>query len=111
MIGENNAIITGYSLRIECGALTLWLNLKYGDHRCQGFGGWALQTSDKDEYEGPAGYYIYKVLQICGVDDLSKVVGKAIRVTHDDQKVYSIGNIIEDSWFNPVDDLFNKMKK
>lgn len=112
IIKITNAIISGFDIRIECGCLTAWMTLRYKDNRVQGFGGWCLQNSTG--LEGPAGYYIMKILQVCNVEDIKDLVGKAIRVKYVDKdafnrKVYAIGNIIDDDWFDPKKDLFDKM--
>ena len=111
-IEECNAIVTDYSLYLHNGfALTLTIGLKYGDgFECQCFGDWVLQSANKKEYLSPAGFYIKRVMEICGAENIEDIVGKYIRVKHTSNKVYAIGNIIDDDWFNPVEDLFNKIR-
>ena len=111
-IVEQNAIITNYSLYLHNGfALILSIELKYGEGLCQCFGDWVLQSANKKEYLSPAGFYIKRVMEICGVENIKDIVGKAIRVKHNSHNIYAIGNIIEDDWFNPVEDLFDKIKE
>mgnify|MGYP001816557703 FL=1 len=107
----SNAVITEYSLTFSRGfILDLSIYLDYGDFQ-QGFGGFALHKADTplDPKGGNyAGYYITRVMQIAGVENLKDVVGKTIRVDHGPDRIYSIGHIIKDDWFNPDEDFNNE---
>lgn len=49
-----------------------------------------------------ADHFISRCLEITGVDEFGKLVGKAIRVKEGQGKVFAIGHIIEDKWFEPA---------
>lgn len=116
-IEEVNAIITAAKFDTDRG-LSFWLTLDYGGSG-QGFGGYLLYTpKDWGLHKGNnfykqwnyAGHYIYRVLQIADVTDVSKLIGKSIRVRKTWSKVHAIGHIIKDDWFNPAED-FEKVPK
>jgi hypothetical protein len=108
-----NAVITEASITINGkGILDCWLTLDYGGSG-QGFGGYALQLpKDWAHYSmlGPAGHFIYRVMEIAGVNDFDELTGKSIRVDSDNSKVYRIGHIVNDDWFDPKAD-FELMKE
>jgi len=105
-----NAMITGARFDTERG-LSAWLTLDYGGS-CQGFGGYILYVPADWKHHGEsgnyAGHFIYRCLEIAGVTDWSKLVGKTIRAKCEHSKVHAIGHIIKDDWFNPTED-FKKM--
>lgn len=90
-----NAKIKSTSLGfVEHGLLSAWLNLEYSSSEGQGFGGYYLI--------GPAmAGFVTEVLKIVGVDRWEDLNGKCIRVKQDHNKVYEVGNLLEDMWFNP----------
>jgi hypothetical protein len=50
--------------------------------------------------------FIARVLDVVGVDSWEELPGKHIRVDHDEWgPIHRIGNIIEDKWFDPNEDL------
>lgn len=104
-----NAIIEDARIVIEeCGLLSAYLYLDYGDSG-QSFGGYALYLPDGFKYhsimKSSAGHFIFRCLEIAGVDEWSKLKGKAIRVKQDHCKVYAIGHIVKDDWFCPSEDF------
>jgi hypothetical protein len=103
-----NAVIDGVSITInDKGILDCWLTLDYGGLG-QGFGGYALQLPpDWKHYSllGPAGHFIYRVMEIADVTSWDKLKGKTIRVDADNGKVYRIGHIVNDDWFDPSKDF------
>lgn len=103
-----NAVIDHVSLGIDDHKiLTMWLGFDYGGLN-QMFGGYALQLPpDFTHYErkGFAGHFIYRVLQIAGVEKYEDLVGKTVRVKCDHSKVYEIGHIVKNDWFNPQKDF------
>jgi len=109
-----NAIIA--SVTIDTGdrdLLTAWLHLDYGGSG-QGFGGCALYLpksykhhTEKGDF---AGHFIYRSMQIAGVESWEKVKGKTIRAKIENGLIVAIGHIVKDDWFNPAED-FDKMKQ
>lgn len=113
-----NAIIESVSLsNDDHGCLSAWLHLDYGGLH-QGFGGYALYLPKSFKHHGSgmsvAGHFIFRCLEIGGVTEWNKLVGKAIRVRSDSDgfgsNIIAIGHIIKDDWFNPDED-FGKMKE
>jgi hypothetical protein len=107
MIETKNAIITAAYFDNERG-LSAWLTLDYGGSG-QGFGGYMLYApkgwrahESKGNY---AGHFIYRCLEVGGVSDWAKLVGRTIRVKAEHGKVHAIGHIINDDWFNPSEDF------
>jgi len=103
-----NAIIT--STTIDDGGrnmLTAWLHLDYGGSG-QGFGGYVLYLpSDYANHGGPnfAGHFIFRCMQIAGVDSWDKIKGKSIRVYIEDGLIKGIGHIVKDDWFFPKNEF------
>lgn len=104
-----NAIIESVTINKSNGILDCYIGLDYG-HSGQGFGGYCLylpKSYKNHKLESLAGHFIYRVMEIAGVDDFSNVIGKAIRVDSEHSKVHAIGHIIKDDWFNPSKDFVN----
>lgn len=107
-IETQNAIITDAVIDIDDhGILTVWLYLNYGDSG-QAFGGYILHMPESFTHysmQGYAGHFIYRCMEIADVGKWHNMKGKTIRVKHDDSKVYAIGHIVKDDWFNPEEDF------
>jgi hypothetical protein len=104
-VNECNAIIAGASIGIEeNGSLTAWITLDYGGSG-QGFGGFALYLPESFAHHAwdapPAGHFIYRILQVAGVEGWSDLVGKTVRVRAEHSGVQAIGHIVKDDWFDP----------
>lgn len=103
-----NAIIESAHITCE-GILTVWLQLDYGNS-CQGFGGYALYLPDSrvlpPDKRDCGGQFILRCMEIARVNSWKDMKGRCIRVLADDTKVYAIGHILEEEWFNPSEDLF-----
>ena len=112
-MGEiKNAVIQSTSIDIgDRYLLSAWLHLDYGGSG-QGFGGYTLYLPKdykhhtcKGDY---AGHFIFRCLEIAGVEKWEDLKGKTIRVKADHNHVIAIGHIVKDDWFNPSED-FKKM--
>ena len=108
MIETKNAIIESASLSTgERGFLDCWLTLDYGGSG-QGFGGYVLylpKSYSHHELKSVAGHFIFRVLEIAGVESWDKLKGRTIRVKCEHSKVHAIGHIVRDDWFNPSEDF------
>ena len=80
------------------GILSCYLTLDYGGSG-QSFGGYELK------YPAYGIDFIDKILKTVGVESWEDLAGKCIRVKSEYTKIHSIGNLIEDKWFNPETDL------
>lgn len=107
-IETKNAVIESVRLTFaERGILECWLTLSYGGSG-QGFGGYALylpKSYDHHTLLSHAGHFIYRVMQVAGVEDWDKLVGRTIRVRASHSRVHAIGHIIKDDWFDPEQDF------
>jgi hypothetical protein len=104
MMETKNAIIKSVTLsNADHGCLSSFIQLDFGDSS-QGFGGYNLYSKGirNGNY---AGLFINSVLEVVGVNEWSKLVGKPVRVKADYGKVYAIGHIIEDKWFDPEQEV------
>lgn len=111
-----NAVIEKVTLtRADHGLLSAWLSLDYGGSG-QGFGGYSLYLPrDFTHHEhgmrmNYAGHFIWRCLEIAGVEEWSQLQGKTIRVKQEHSGVHAIGHIVKDDWFNPTED-FDRMKR
>lgn len=101
-----NARITRTFLGYEDhGTLTLMITLDYGD-ASQGFGGYAFDGYDEKlkrrVHDASSMRFIAEVLRVVGVDSYEELVGKHVRADADLVKVYRIGNLLKDDWFDPA---------
>lgn len=105
-----NAIIA--AARITCddhGCLMAWLDLDYGGS-CQGFGGYVLyvpKSFTHHKIDSPAGHFLWRCMEVAGVERWDQLPGKTIRVKANHTKVEGIGHIIKDDWFYPGIDFKN----
>ena len=103
-----NAVIENVRITTEgIGLLSVWITLDYGVSS-QGFGGYNLyipKSFKAHEMKSFAGHFIYRVMEIAGVSEWEKLVGKTIRVCARHTGVVRIGHIIKDDWFCPEEEL------
>lgn len=100
-----NARIASTMLGVEDhGILTCMLHLECGGVG-QGFGGYTFDEygeNDKARHGVAFGMeFIRRVLKVVGVQKWEDLPGKYIRADADNSKVYRIGHITEDKWFDP----------
>lgn len=105
LIEVKNAVIQKAIIDIgDRGLLTATISLDYG-YSIQSFGGFALYLPKSFEHHrlnSSAGHFIFRVLEIAGVDQWDQLINKCIRVKATDTGVIEIGHIIKDDWFNPL---------
>jgi hypothetical protein len=103
-----NAVISSVSIDMgEMGLLTAWLYLDYGGSG-QGFGGYALylpKSYKNHKLESVAGHFIFRCMEIAGVEKWENMKGKTIRVKSSNDKVKAIGHIVKNDWFDPSADF------
>jgi len=98
----HNVVIKDAQITSYDGMLTAWLRLDYGDSS-RGFGGFVLYMPY--DRQSCAGHFIWRVMEIAGVDEWDHLPGKAIRARADEARVYEIGHIFKDDWFRPMKEL------
>lgn len=103
-----NAIIQNARITTaERGFLDCWLQLDYGGAG-QGFGGYALYLPKSFAHHqllSVAGHFLFRVMEVAGVDTWEQLPGKTIRVKGTHSRIQAIGHIVKDDWFNPAEDF------
>ena len=89
-----NAVVSEFQIGFsETQSLTAWLVVNFGMAK-QGFGGLDLSN------DNAAAKFIAGVLNIVGVGTVEQLAGKAVRVEHDETKIYKLGNFIDSRWLS-----------
>ena len=92
---ENDGILTAF-LNLDCGK-TSPIFYRYGLYLPKSFTCHSLKSF--------AGHFIFRVMEIAGVENWDELPGKTIRVRHNDGAIWEIGHIINDDWFCPERDF------
>lgn len=99
-----NARIKATSLGVEDhGLFTAVVQLE-GEGWGQGFGCFnfgSFTEGPTPEQARNLGRFILGVLRVVGADSWEQLPGKVVRIDHDTGRVYRIGNVIRDEWFDP----------
>lgn len=100
-----NAVIKAAILSTaDYGQLVGSLTLDYGGSQ-QGFGVYTLYNPYCKEDKNFGGFFIYRCMEIVGISEWSKIIGKPIRARiGDDNLIKAIGHFIEDKWFCPEEE-------
>jgi len=108
LVEVKNAVIKKAIIDIgDRGFLTASLHLDYGVCMQQ-FGGFALylpKSFDHHRLNSSAGHFIFRVLQIAGVERWDQLQNQCVRVKATHSGVIEIGHIIIEDWFNPLEDF------
>lgn len=103
-----NAVIESVSLSFgDRGFLDCSLVLDYGGSG-QGFGGYVLylpKSWKHHELKSVAGHFLFRVMEVAGVQSWDQLKGRTIRVKAEHRKVHAIGHIVKNDWFCPEQDF------
>lgn len=91
----------------EHGSLSSYVTLDYGGGSGQGFGGYALYTPESRRTPNGdyGGRWVWRCMQVAGVDRWERMVGKTVRAKIKGGLVVAIGHITKDIWFCPNEEF------
>jgi len=103
-----NAKIESTMLGVEDHGVTTFYLMLAWDGSSQGFGG--LNLGAVGAPRAGFGFAVRRVLETVGVSAWEQLPGKLVRIEIDDapgcaNKIFRIGHIIENRWFDPVAEL------
>ena len=103
---EKNAIIRKTNISsADYGMLIGSLTLEYGGGSIQDFGAYTLYNPHYPDDKNFGGFFIWRCMQIAGVDDWCIMKGRPLRVRiGNNGLIEAIGNFIEDKWFCPTEE-------
>ena len=109
-----NAVIEGTMLgREDHGIMTCYLHCSMNGSG-QGFGGYSFDSWNEKKKRRIGHAFgmemIAAILRTVGVETWETLPGRHVRIDHDYSKVYRLGHIIEDRWFDPQE-LFKEEAK
>ena len=100
-----NVVIEGVMLGFEDhNIMTCMVHVK-GDMLNQGFGGYALDTYDK-QFKRRVGTaygmeWLIRLMNTVGAREFKELKGMYVRIEADEYHIYQIGHIVKEQWFNP----------
>ena len=100
-----NVVIEGVMLGFEDhNIMTCMVHVK-GNERNQGFGGYPLGKYDKllERQVGTA-YgmeWLMRLMNAIGAREFKEMKGMYVRIEADEYKIFQIGHIVKEQWFNP----------
>lgn len=93
------------------GCYNVFVELDYG-HSRQGIGNYGLapivRKHDKILDNWKLGYMIVRLMEVCEVNNFSKVNNSYVRVKIENGLVSEIGHILKDVWFNPTKEMWHE---
>lgn len=99
-----NAKIISMEICVRGKSLTAFLMLEYSDGARQGLGGCTLYHPSY--VTSHMGCFIYRTLEIAGVENLGDLPGREVRVRYDyTYRIIAIGDLAGNNWFNPSVEL------
>jgi hypothetical protein len=94
--------------------LTIIITLDCGNFTTS-FGNFGLSSMEnpredinKDNWK--VGYTIKRIMEICEVSDFFDIEGSFIKIHIDDGVVKGMCNILKDTWFYPIKEMFSNKK-
>lgn len=89
-----NAVVADVHIGLdEEKKLGAWVIVNYSAGKKQGFGGMNLEGENLAKF-------VKGLLEVVGVNVISQLVGKAVRVEASDTKIQRIGHFVEDKWLD-----------